>query len=505
MRGGVLLSRESFAAAVESFARAAALEPDSPAYAANHAEALRRAGRPDAALDALAGVIERGLADGPAWWNHGIALAAIGDAPAACKSLSRALDFDPTLASVHGSLLFTMLHDARANPARLLALQRACGERFSRVAAVARPVVRRAGRLRVGYVSGDLRRHALAYFLEPLLACHDTGRFEVYCYRTGGREDEVTARLRALATHWRDIEALDDDAAAALIAADGIDVLVDLAGHTAGNRLGVFARRPAPRQLSWAGYLGGTGLAAIDARITDGLADPFGAEVFQSGSLLRLPRCQWCYRPPAEAPETGPLPAHSAGLVTFGALHSIVKLSDAALADWARVLVAVPASRLMVFGVPAGRARERVQAPFRAARIDTARLAIHERVDFDRYWQTYRSIDIVLDAHPYNGATTTCEALWMGVPVVTLAGSHGAARSGASLLAAVGLPELVAANSEAYVAAARTLAADLPRLGALRSSLRDRMAGSPLRDEAGFARAFEAALEANVQDARAPV
>ncbi|MBX6321423.1 MAG: hypothetical protein IRY94_06330, partial [Rhodospirillaceae bacterium] len=355
--------------------------------------------------------------------------------------------------------------------------------------------------LRVGYVSGDFRQHACAFFIEPLLAAHDPAAVEVFCYATVKEADAVTDRLRGHARGWREVAGLTDAELAALIRTDAIDVLVDLSGHTAGNRLGVFALRPAPVQATWLGYPNTTGLVRIDYRLTDGQTDPPGAaDALHSERLERLERIFLCYRPPAWVPEVSPLPAGDTGVVTFGSFNAARKLSAAALAAWAEILRALPESRLLMKNKALADELVRVRIRTLFARHGIA----PERVGLYPFAQdpadaitAYGAVDVALDPFPYAGTTTTCESLWMGVPVVTLEGDRHAARVGGSILRCLGLEaECVAATPEEYVAKAVALARDRARLAALRRELRSRMAASPLRDEAGFARAVEAAYRA---------
>ncbi|MBS4097548.1 MAG: hypothetical protein KGZ83_12020, partial [Sulfuricella sp.] len=267
-------------------------------------------------------------------------------------------------------------------------------------------------------------------------------------------------------------------------------ILVDLAGHTAGGRLGIFARRPAPLQMTWLGYLNSSGLAQMDYRISDALADPPGAERYHTEKLLRLPHAAWCYRPPADAPEPGEVPSAASGRVTFGAFNNFAKTTPEMLALWARILAALPGSRLLVLAKDTGVA----QRAFAAQGVAAERLDIRPTCSFGEYLALHREVDIVLDSYPYNGATTTCHALWMGIPVVSLSGTYPpASRSGASLLATLGLDELCAATPDDYVAIAVRLAQDVERRRELRKNLREQMRRSPLADAARFTAALEAA------------
>ncbi len=353
-------------------------------------------------------------------------------------------------------------------------------------------------RQRIGYVSHDFRRHSVSYFFEPLLRHHDRARVEVFCYSTGGQPDAVTARLRAHADHWHDISGLSDDEACQLIRGHGLDVLIDLSGHTKGNRLGIFARRAAAVQITALGYPGTTGLTQIDGRFVDAITDPGGAEAFATERLLRLPRLH-CYQPEETAPAVAPLPAAAAGHITFGSFNKLGKVSDATVALWSAVLHAVPQSKLFIKSKALAEetTRQATAARFAAHDVAADRLMLVGWVPEDAgHLATYGRIDVALDTFPYSGTTTTCEALWMGVPVLTLAGATHASRVSASLLTSVGLTEWIAGTAEEFVVKAVTIAAELEGLAMLRSGLRAQIASSPLCDGPGYAAAVEAAYRA---------
>jgi predicted O-linked N-acetylglucosamine transferase (SPINDLY family) len=352
-------------------------------------------------------------------------------------------------------------------------------------------------RLRVGYLSDDFRWHSCAFFAEPLLAAHDRSAVEVFCYSATNQPDAITARLRGHGHGWRDVGSIDDRAVAGQVRADGIDILVDLGGHTGGSRLGVFAMKPAPIQVTWLGYPNTTGLSRIDYRLSDAVADPPGAaDALCTERLVRLPGVFLCYRPPAEAPAVEPLPAEAGGTVTFASFNNVPKIGPSVVALWASILGEVPGSRLLMKSKALAdeEVRVRYRKLFARHGIAPERIGMFPFVeDLAGSFALHRAVDIGLDAFPYNGTTSTCDALWMGVPVVTLRGDRHAGRVGATLLQAVGLDECTAGSPEAYRAGALALARDLPRLAALRQGLRARVAASPLRDEAGFARAVEQA------------
>ena len=348
---------------------------------------------------------------------------------------------------------------------------------------------RAPGQWRLGFVSGDFRGHSTASFTLPLLANLDRSRFQVLCYDASGRADATTARFRPLASQWREIHALSDEAVAETIRGDAIDALIDLSGHTRGNRLGVFARKPAPVAMTWLGYLNTTGMRAMDYRITDARADPPESDRFHTEALIRLPDTLWCYEAPADAPVPEARPDDRA--LVFGSCNHAAKLNGEVIALWSRVLRDLPQSRLCVMAVPDGGAGERIAAAFARHGVQADRIQMHPRCAREKYWRLLAAIDVALDAFPYNGGATTCDCLWMGTPVVTLAGESGFSRSGASILGGAGLPELIASDPAQYHSIALGLARDAGLRARLRSGLRERLRASVLMDAPRFARAFE--------------
>ncbi|MBI4183153.1 MAG: tetratricopeptide repeat protein [Proteobacteria bacterium] len=412
-----------------------------------------------------------------------------------------ALAIDPGDAAARSHLLLALAYGVGegADPDLVLAEHRQWDER---IAAPLRAAWRAHAnapdaerRLRVGYLSPDLREHSVAYFIAPVLAAHDRGAVEVACYADVVRPDSVTERLRAHADLWRSVAGLVPSAIAEAIRADRIDILVDLAGHTWPRAMLVMARKPAPLQGSWIGYPNTTGLSAMDFRITDATADPPGAaEARHVERLVRLAPAFLCYAPPAEAP--APMARAEGAPLTFASFNNVAKLSPAAIAAWARLLSAVPEAGLLLKyrGLDDPGLAARVRAAFAAEGVGPDRLTLRGRdPGLGAHFAAYHQVDVALDSFPYNGTTTTCEALWMGVPVVTLAGKTHAARVGASLLSAAGLGDLVAGDEEGYVALAAALAADRAQRGRLRAELRPRLAASPLMDASGLARALEGA------------
>ena len=352
-------------------------------------------------------------------------------------------------------------------------------------------------RLRIGYISPDLHRHSVAYFFEPILEGHDRTDVEVYGYGNVEFPDEITERLVEKFDYYRNIRNLDDEAVAELIERDQIDVLVDLAGHVGDNRLLVMARKPSPIQLTYLGYPDTTGLAAIDYRLTDVLADPpdLGAQRFYTEELAFLPDGFLCYRPPDFAPVIAPLPAEKAGSVTFGSFNNNCKINPVITDLWAQVLRGNANSRLLLKlkGGDDPSIRDRYLDLFEKAGLGRARVDIHGWKSPDEHLQTYAQMDIALDTYPYNGTTTTCEALWMGVPTVSLVGECHPSRVGLSILTRLGLEFFAASTPREYVAKATALATNLPALAQIRRTMRARIAASGLCYAKGFAGQIEAA------------
>jgi protein O-GlcNAc transferase len=430
--------------------------------------------------------------------NLGSALRAQGLVDEAIASHRRAVELAPHDVWTHSNLLLAMQYLAEPEPVKIFAEHRRWAELHEKgPVPFKRDNVRDPERpLKVGYVSADFRAHSVPFFFEPLLANHDSSAIESFCYAAVPSPDAVTARFQGLADGWRSIIGLTGIQMAKMIRSDGIDILVDLAGHTGNNALKVFTYKPAPVQVTYLGYPDTTGLSTIDYRLTDALSDPPGREAFYAELLVRLPGCFLCYKPLENAPEVAPLPALERGYVTFGSFNHLPKVNQKVIELWAEVLRAVPQSRLLIKSLPLAdiAATERYHGLFEAQGIGRDRVeltghAATQAVHLD----LYRRIDIALDTFPYNGATTTCEALWMGVPVITLAGERHSGRVGVSLLTAAGMQDWIAQTPEQYVALATGLAADMPKLTTLRASLRQRVADSPLCDGKSFARKVEAA------------
>jgi len=415
----------------------------------------------------------------------------------AVTSYLRAVELQPEHAGMHSNLVY-MLHYHPAQDDSMIAQEQ---QRWNRqFSDPLKPFIRPhtndrhpGRRLRVGYVSPLFWSNAITFFLAPLLEAHDHRSYEIYCYAGIKRRDAITERMRKSADVWREVRTLSHAQLAECVRDDGIDILVDLSMHTADNRLPAFARQPAPVQVSWLAYPGSTGIEAIDYRLTDAHIDPAGQEEHgPGGQAVRLPDCWCCYEPIEAFPLVGPLPAAQKKIVTFGSLNQFWKTHEGLLHCWARLLEAVPESQLLMI-CPEGQLRERVHGLFAAHGVVRERVELVAPCPWPDYVRLFERVDLALDPFPCTGMTTTCHALWMGVPVITRAGRQAVSRASLSLLHTIGLPEWVAQSEEDYIRIAAEWAADLPRLAELRGTLRSRMQASPLMDAPRFARNLEAA------------
>jgi predicted O-linked N-acetylglucosamine transferase (SPINDLY family) len=492
-------SREDVGSAIAHFREALRLEPTLLAAYLGAAGALSQAGRLSEAEAAYREALSRNARFAQAHYNLGNLLRLAGRHAEAEGSYRAALAAEPSFSLAQATLLFT-LNCHSCEPDAIEREHRAWASRHADpLTAAARahtPDRDPNRRLRIGYISPDLCAHPIGRFMDQVLAHRDRAAFEVWCYYSHRLNDEVTERLSGFSDRWTECAQLTDAELAARIRADAIDIAVDLAGHTRHNRLLALARKPAPVQATYLGYPTTTGMAAIDYRITDVTVDPPGAAHHGREQPVRLPHSYFCFRPPYVEVAVGPLPASETGRVTFGSFNNLAKLSDATLHLWARVLRGVPDAKLLLkakdFGTPG------VEAPvvqrFARAGIAQDRLLLHAWEDTgEGHYGLYNRVDIGLDTYPYNGATTTCEALWMGVPVVTLEGPTHASRMAASILKAAGLPELVTSHPDDYVSACVALAENRVRLAQLRSALREKLGGSHLMDGPAFARSLEEA------------
>lgn len=497
--GHVLATLHRYDEAEDVFRSVLDCQPDNAEFYAVYGSAMQSMGRFEAAINAYRKALEmRHPQVAELRENLAAALCLQGKFQESIKVSEAVLKLQPENERIYSGLLLTLQY-AGQNPESLFERHRCWpGNALRPLSAPRHLQAQRPERLRIGYVSSDLRKHSVAYFVEPLLAHHDAARFEITCYFAHKDADATTARLRKLAHRWRNVADVDDPQFLRMIADDGIDILVDLNGHTAGSRLTAFARRAAPVQVSFIGYPDTTGVTEMDYRLSDAIADPPGAERLCTESLLRLPGCFLCYQAPENAPDVAIAPCEKNGFVTFGSFNNLAKVSPEVIAVWAQLLREIPDSRLVMKNpsLTDKATRERYQALFADAGISGERLDLLGFIaDDGGHLGAYGRMDIALDTFPYNGTTTTCEALWMGVPVVSLRGDRHSARVGASLLTAVGHPEWIADTPGQYLQIAGSLAQDQTRLAQFRSMLREQMRQSRLCSAQDYVKAVESAFD----------
>jgi protein O-GlcNAc transferase len=501
--GVIRLGGGELAEAAACFRRAIELQPKSAQAWTALGGALQLSGRGGESIEAHSRALELEPRHAKARFGRAQAYTACNRRDEALADLEDHLRHYPQDREARSSRLFLLNYLDTLSSQALFAEHCAYGREVdaaSEAGAIARgPQSREPGRrLRVAFLSPDLRQHSVAYFLEPLLTHLDRAHFEVVLYHDHHAVDAVSARLRGLATTWRNFVGQSDDVVEAAIRGDQPDVLFDVAGHTGFNRLRLFARRLAPVQIAYLGYPNTTGLRSMDYRLTDAVADPIGAtDVLHTERLIRFAPTAWTYAPPLDAPAVAPLPAglDDARPITFGSFNALSKINETTLDLWGSALAAVPRSRLMVKSI--GLQPELWRARLAARGISADRVVFHSGTnDVRSHLECYGGVDIALDTFPYNGTTTTCEALWMGVPVITLAGDRHASRVSASLLTAVGHPEWIATDRVHYAGIAMKLASDRAGLAAQRAQLRSEMGRSALLDHAGQALRFGAAIRA---------
>lgn len=486
--------QQLLAAEIDRLLRVATERTSDPVAWFDAGKALHEARDMDRAISCYRRALELEPRYTAAMNNLGLALNDCGETSAAIETLRSAIGL-PGGAIVWDNYLY-VLHFIDQVSAEAIASEHAawahacappaeeCCSRFANDPAPDR-------RLRIGYVSPHFHRHPVGRLLLKLFACQDRTQADVFCYSGGVTADAVTANLRAGADHWIDVRGISDAALAGKIRSDRIDVLVDLTMHMAGNRLGVFARRAAPVQISYLAYVSTTGVPAMDYRLTDPRLDPAGRRLYGERNLW-LPESYWCYEPASEAPQVNALPAIANNRVTFASLNAFCKVSSRTLHAWIQILQQVPGSELLIHAYP-GAHRERVTSLFSAAGIGSGRVRFFDRLSLKDYLRLHHEIDIALDPFAYAGGTTTLDAAFMGVATISLAGETPHTRGGASILHALGLPDLVAHREAEYVDAAVRLAGDLSRLAGLRGSLRQRLLESSLCDGPGFACGVHAA------------
>jgi protein O-GlcNAc transferase len=496
-RGNSLYALQQFDTAIQSHREALRLQPGLNSALVNLASALQASGRIDEAVAAL----EQALAadpDSPQTWNNiGNLYKEQGRLQDAIDAYTRALRIDPMMQQAFSNRLAAQKLDDQRTPAMILDAHREWSAWFEGVASSApvlsndadadRPLTGQP--LRIGYVSPDCHT-ALPAYIHPVLMAHDRSKFTIYCY-FNNPQLKATVDLLDIAETARVIKGMTDEQVAQLIHHDQIDILIDIAGHTGHNRLGVFAWQMAPVQMTWLDYLSTTGVEAMDYRITDPVADPAGAEGAEEGhseSLLRMPRTQWCWRPPEDAPPVAPLPQLRNGHITFGSFNNAIKLTDVTLTLWRQLFEQMPTAHLLAGGIAEGFARERI---LRALGTSADRVKFLPRLSTDDYRRAFAGVDIALDPMPFSGATTTLDALWQGVPVLTLPGVTSCSRSSASLLTELGLEDWIACDADDWLARAQRHAGDGGSLSALRENLRAKVSASAIVDAKTFTRDLE--------------
>ena len=495
-RGIAAAALSLYDSAEQHFQQAIALDANFVEALASYASLLACAGRLDEAEASYGKALQLRPDFSIAAYNFGRMLHAEGRVAEAVAYFLHAFTVNPSLVDAHSNYIYGINFDPSFSPTAVFEAH------LDWAKAHAEPLrgpiqshtndttVNRV--LRIGYVSPNFKAHAAAYFFESTLKCHDFAKVELFGYSDVIEGDDYTERIKRHFSNWRACAHLDDAQLAAQVICDKIDILVDLSGHTSGNRLAVFARKPAPVQITWNGYANTTGMSAMDYRITDYLADPPGmTEHLHSEKLLRMPEVYMVFSPPLASPDIGALPAAGSGTVTFGSFNAVTKITPAVLETWSRILKAVPDSRLLIAAVPSKWAQARISRLLENHGVDPTRLDFHGPSPRVNFLALRNEADIALDPFPFNGTTTTCESLWMGVPVVTLAGLNHASRVGVSFLTIVGMPQLVSQSLDEYVETAVSLANDRARLTALRAGMRESMLASPLMDAARFSRHLE--------------
>ena len=503
--GNALKGQGRHEEALACYARAVALQPDHHEAYNNLGHVLHDMGRRFAAVRCFQRAAVIRPDDFKAHFNLGMALGGIGQLEAARACYGKAIQLKPEFLDAHHTLLF--LYNLLDTVPPQVSLEQACA--FGAMVAaraspfngwLCEPVPDK--RLRIGLVSGDFRVHPVGFFLEGLLSELASAPIELIAYANNTYDDELTARIKPRFAAWHSIAGMEDADLARRIHGDGVDILVDLAGHTRDNRLPVFAWKPAPVQVTWLGYFATTGVRGIDYILADPHVLPVKEESHFTELAWRLPEIYYCFTPPDIAIEPGPLPARGSGHVTFGCFNKLSKLNDDVVALWASVLRRVPGSRLLLKAAEMGEAEaaRHLTARFAAQGIDEARLSIEGHSPRAEYLAAYRRVDMALDPFPFPGGTTTVEGLWMGVPVVTMRGKRFIGHQGETILNNAGLSEWIARDEDEYVAKAVAHAANLDGLTDLRARLRRQLLASPVCDTPRFAMHFLAALRGMWQD-----
>jgi predicted O-linked N-acetylglucosamine transferase (SPINDLY family) len=480
---------------IQLLEKAAKLNPTEPRMRNNIGTAFEDLGKFDEAIEQYKAAYAIDPTYAESLNNLGAVYGVSGKHDLAIASYREALRVRPDFPTAHSNLLMSMVQQSE------IPEQQVFDEHLNWAAVHTKGLPQRGDfpdsgqhrRLRIGYVSPDFREHSVRRFIEPVLAAHDRSQFEVFCYAVTAKQDAATSRLKSLVETWRFVPGLDDAQLADQIRADGIDILIDLAGHTSEHRLLAFARSPAPVRVTYLGYPATTGLASIQYRLTDSLTDPSGSESFCTEQLVRLPHAFFTYEFDPAAPYEPSLPADRNGYFTFGSFNNFAKINQPMLQSWADILMAVPGSRLILKAKPMGNqsTKDDIVNFFSSHGIDPSRLDLLAWVDSTEHQRLMSSVDLALDPFPYHGHTTSCESVWMGVPFVTRAGNTFRSRVGVTILHHLDLIDFIADSEKQYVEKAIRFASDLTRLRKLRPILRDRMRASTLCDAAGFTRSLE--------------
>jgi protein O-GlcNAc transferase len=488
--GGALRDAGQHDDAIANYRKAIALKPDYAQAYYNLGNALRSNGQPDEAIASYRLAISQKPNYPQAYNNLGNSLKDTGQSDSAIAAYRQAMALAPEVPEYHSNLILSMHYKIGCGPREIGQELESWNLRFAEpLRKFIRPHSNERAterRLRVGYLSADFAEHVVGQQLLPLLQNHDREKFEITCYSQVRRPDPMTARFNEHADLWRSIVACSDEEVDQQIREDRIDILVDLALHSANNRLPIFARKPAPVQISYLGYCGTTGIAAMDYRFSDRYLDPPDNDLScYTEKTVWLPRTYWCYQPWEGAAEPAKPPSLKNGYVTFGCLNNFAKISPSAIKLWARILATTPNSHIILHA-PVGKHRDDVTEQFRRGGVQADRVTFVGQQPWTQYTQKYSEIDIALDPFPYGGGITTCDALWMGVPVVSLSGHTAVGRGGRSILSILGLSDLVAFTPDQYLQIAHELAGSSERINHLRKSLRARLLSSPLMDAKAF-------------------
>ncbi|WP_374350802.1 tetratricopeptide repeat protein [Chitinimonas sp.] len=515
---------------IECYRAAIKLDPSNSSFYNNLGEALSNKGEWALAEQEIRSAISLNSRNADAYNNLGNTLHLLGRSDEACEAFETALGLDPKMPGVqanlasmflqlgrlgeaiagmranrdnhpaelpaYSNLFYAMVFDPTVNTEAWRAEQALLWKNIEQALQKHRKPHRNPPdperKLRIAYISPDFRNHAVARFAEPFLERHDKQQFEIFCYYNSTDHDQYTRRIRSMSDGWVETSGLNDIQLAECIRIQKIDILIDLAGHTANHRLQAMAMKPCPIQATFIGYPGSTWLKAIDYRITDQLADPPGSEAYYSETLLRLTQSLWCYRPNPDAPEVNASPIEHNGYLTLGSMNNVNKIEDSSLTLWAKLLHALPDARLVMATIPEGRPRQVILDAFATKGIGAQRIRFFGKLSTPDFLKVFHEIDIALDPLTVNGATTTCEALWMGVPTLSLVGNRFLSRAGLSILDSAGLREFACDSDTAAIALVERYARNPAALADLRQTLRQRLAQSALMDEVGYTRKLEA-------------